>query len=146
VRIWEVSSGREVHTLLAAGWNRCLAYSPDGKYLASDDAKNQIQIWDPATGRVIATLRGHTHPVICLTFHPDGTRLASGSQDETVKIWDVATGQEILTLLSHALCVRSVAFSPPDGRMLASGGSDRMVKIWDAPPIDGSDAVPAAQP
>jgi hypothetical protein len=107
-----------------------VAFSPDGRLLASGSWDNTVKLWDVATGREVRTLRGHTDWVRSVAFSPDGRLLASGSWDNTVKLWDVATGREVRTIRGHDIEVESVAFSP-DGRRLASGSGDGTVKLWD---------------
>jgi tricorn protease-like protein len=106
-----------------------VAFSPDGRRLASGSWNNTIKLWDVATGQEVRTLSGHNSGVLSVAFSPDGRLLASASGDHTVKLWDVETGQEVRTLREHTDVVRSVAFSP-DGRLLASGSDDHTVKFW----------------
>jgi serine/threonine protein kinase len=69
-----------------------LAYSPDGKTLASGSVDNTVKLWNASTGAVIRTLEGHTDSVRALAYSPDGKTLASGSRDKTVKLWNASTG------------------------------------------------------
>jgi WD40 repeat protein len=138
-----------------AGVLRCVAYSPDGRRLAtggeSGDTCNtcqpgEVKVWDAITGEEVLSLRGHSGFIYGLAFSPDGTRLAvaTGCVDQQkkplpgeVKVWDlgepggVSPGREPLTLKGHAGFVTGVAWSP-DGSRLVSGGTDRTVKLWSA--------------
>lgn len=106
-----------------------VAYSPDGKVLASAGKDGALVLWDAATGKEKATLRAHTDRITALTFSPDGKLLASASFDKTVKLWDPKDGNEIATLREHTHWVNAVAFSP-DSKTLATGSSDKTIKLW----------------
>jgi len=109
-----------------------VAFSPDGKLLASGSDDRTVKLWDAQNGQEVHTLRGHLHEIKSVAFSPDGKRLASGSYDKTVKLWDTQNGQEVYTLSGHPFGVICVTFSPDGKRLASSGGS--IVKIWDSVP------------
>jgi WD40 repeat protein/tRNA A-37 threonylcarbamoyl transferase component Bud32 len=106
-----------------------VAFSPDGRYLASASADRTIQIRDLAAGGAIQTLTGHEDTVRCVAFSPLGDRLASASWDGKIKIWDIGAGHLVHDLVGHAGRVISVGYSP-DRKHLASAGEDGLVRIW----------------
>jgi WD40 repeat protein/serine/threonine protein kinase len=112
-----------------------VAFSPDGRLLASGGQDWTVRLWDAATGQLVRTLRGHIEQVHSVSFSPDGQRLASASGDSSVKIWDVTTGKEVLTYEGHVLAVNSVVFSPT-GKEVATAGEDNTVRIWGATGVD----------
>jgi WD40 repeat protein len=108
-----------------------LAFSPDGRWVASGGRDGKVFIFDVDTGRALQTCTGHTDKVLAVAFSPDGRQVASASSDRTVRVWDAATGRVLRVLKGHTKEVRSVAFSPA-GRQLASGSDDATVRVWDS--------------
>lgn len=104
-----------------------LAYSPDGKRLASGGRNDPVRIWDLQTGQLIRTLPDTW--VWALAFSPDGNTLATGGSNKTIRLWDLQSGKELRQLKGHTATVKSVAFSA-DGATLASGSDDATVRAW----------------
>jgi eukaryotic-like serine/threonine-protein kinase len=104
-----------------------VAWSPDGKYVAS--AVDDVQVWDATTGTQRLTYKGHTANVLAVAWSPDGKYIASGGNDKTVQVWNAADGGNFFTYRGHSGYVFSVAWSP-DGNLIASAGDDPTVHVW----------------
>lgn len=109
-----------------------IAWSPNGKYIATGGWDHTVQVWDAKSGDTpMETYTGHSELVDTLAWSPDGKYIASGSWDHTVQVWNASTGQHILTHIEGNEFVNTLAWSP-DGQEIASGGSDTKVQIWNA--------------
>jgi len=131
ITIWDAASGEELITLDGHDdrvWS--LAFSPDGRHIASGSWDKTIKLWDAVTGTGLLTLSGHEDSISQVVFSPDSDRIASSSWDKTIKVWDARSGRELLTLRGHKSTVSSVVFTP-DGTRIVSGSYDRSVKLWD---------------
>ena len=106
-----------------------VAFSHDGRLLASASLDETIRLWNPATGEELQKLEGHTNWVTAVAFSHNGQLLASASWDKTVRLWNPATGEELQKLKGHTGPVNAVAFSH-DGQLLASVSRDKMVRLW----------------
>lgn len=127
--LWDGRKGRLLRKIPVGAAVESIAFSHDGRWLATGDAEHLVRVWDRTTGEPLAQMGGHTSWVQGLAFLPDD-RLISGGEDGMIFVWDIHTGQRLATLAGHESWVMSLAISP-DGRRLVSGGDDERVLIWD---------------
>ncbi len=110
-----------------------VAFSPDGKRLATVAQGSDVKLWDVESGFEVRTFKGHLGDLTSVAFSPDGKQLASADSKGTIKLWNVHTGDPLYTLQGNANRVSSVAFSPA-GRWLASASLVRgtgKIQLWD---------------
>ena len=132
IQLWDVATGRFLSSI-DPGWAMSVAYSPDGRMLATGQADTTVKIWDATSRKLLRAHEGRSNNRAIVIASPDGRTLASGSGDGTVKLWEVASGRQLGSLGGSPdwrKTVWAVAFSA-DGRMLASGGLDQTVNVWD---------------
>ena len=130
IKLWDVESGLNIGNLLGVpgSWVRIVAFSPDGKTIASRASRETYtRLWAVTTQ--ITTAEFEHRNVKALTFSPDSTILASGAQDGTIKLWEISTSKNIVTL-EHTAPIESLVFSP-DNTILTSGARDGTIKLWD---------------
>jgi WD40 repeat protein/serine/threonine protein kinase len=135
VKVWDAESGQQLfnlqdHTDRVQG----IAFSPDGKWLASASFDQTVKLWDLTTGTLIRTLKGHSFFVHSVAFTPDGKRLASASRDGTVRIWDPASDQEALLSLRFYTGEHPHATWSPDGTQLYLVTGAGTINVFDARP------------
>ena len=125
-----------------SAWVETIAFSPNGRTMATASDDHTVRLWDAATGRPRTTLTGHKDSVTSVAFSPDGDTVATASDDHTVRLWNPATGRSLRRWhvptgrtgrgdSDHEDSLGTVAFSP-DGHTLATGSADHTVRLWDA--------------
>ncbi|MCP4695634.1 MAG: hypothetical protein GY862_02125 [Gammaproteobacteria bacterium] len=148
-RLWDVQSGRVLHTL--SGHEKAVihaAFSPDGTQLVTASDDWTARLWDVQSGQVLHILSGHEALVRYAAFSPDGTQLVTASSDNlarlrevqsglvtassgnTARLWDVQSGRVLHTLSGHKSYVNYAAFNP-DSTQLVTASSDNTVRLWD---------------
>jgi WD40 repeat protein/serine/threonine protein kinase/tetratricopeptide (TPR) repeat protein len=137
VQIHDAETGRLLRTCgpdpdkLTGG----IAFSPDNRLVAAGRDDGAVVLWDPATGRLVRTLIGHSGKCFALSFTPNGELLASAGWDSTVRLWEANSGR-LLRVFTDTVQIESdrfgnaLAFSP-DGRHLAAASDDNTVAVWD---------------
>jgi len=146
VRVWDVDTGKTARFIRGetapGSWGTiyATALSPDGRWLAvggflhdeRDPATGAaVRLYDFASGRLEALLKGHSNVIWALAFSPDGRRLISGSFDKTAIVWDLPTRRQERRLWGHALNVTAVAFTN-GGERVVTGSEDGTLRVWSA--------------
>jgi WD40 repeat protein len=144
-RLFDVATGRELPRLpikaerdpsnqfaAKVSEGRAVAFSADGKFLATAGDGPEVRVWEVTTGkeRIVLTVGKAGDAVGALAFSPDGRALAVGGRDRHVRLFDTANGEQLADFAGHQGAVSALAFSP-DGKRLASGSEDTSVLVWD---------------
>ena len=112
-----------------------VAFSPDGKNLASGSGDTTVRMWNHETETPKHTCKGHSNWVLCIAWSPDGTRVASGSMDKDVRLWDPESGAAVGgPMRGHKKHITALAWEPAHVRYpperLASASGDGTARVW----------------
>jgi len=131
--IWDASSGRNLGGLGRRTGSPVLtaSYSPDGTRIVTTSDDGTAGLWDAATARRLAVLRGHTGRVWAASFSPDGKRIVTASADTTARVWDASTGRPLAILSGDTGALYAASFSP-NGELLVTASDDGTARVWDA--------------
>ncbi len=144
IRVWDMNTGKETdHWEDPSGGVYGVAFSPDGKWLATGGFQGSVALRDASSGKVIRKISGHWQDVYRVVFSPDGRRLATSGADGTARVWDAKTLKEVFELQGHTNRVMMVVFSK-DGNRIATASLDGSVKLWDA--MTGQEILSLSEP
>jgi WD40 repeat protein len=135
---WDVRTGKQTSTYAGvADGVRCLALSPNGRWLAAGhfavaNGPGTVRLWEVATGKEVRAFAGHTLEVTGVAFSRDGKQLLTSSFDRTVRLWDVARGKECQRFVGHTGRVEAAAFTADEKRLLSCGDqTDPTLRVWE---------------
>jgi WD40 repeat protein len=142
--IWSLDSDSAIELSGLTGSKAALAFSPDGKLLATEGGPGTdlgalpegdfpATVWDVATGKKKFMLRGHQDYIAGVAFSPDGNAIVTSSGDNTARLW-TADGQLVKELRGHTRQLTGALFSP-DGKFVVTASADNTVRVWDS--LDG---------
>jgi eukaryotic-like serine/threonine-protein kinase len=145
--LWDAASGKELIHFQGDDLSiRFLAFTPDGRKLASTGSNNKnVTIWEVPTGRRLSSLSAHNSNIQSMAFSPDAEHLAIGDREGGVQILDMRTGRVLAQQRAHNSFVWALAFSP-DGKTLATAGEDHLVRLWDLTELPSDQVMPFSSP
>jgi WD40 repeat protein len=135
--LWDVSTGQLMGRIGQPSWVTAIAFSSDGKTLASGHDDGTVQFWDVATQKFHGRIQAcpSSAPVSAIAFSPRNDSVATAGEDRVVRLWDTVTHKLLCELVSHTDRVPSLVWSP-DGSLLISAGWDTSARVWLPPKSD----------
>lgn len=128
LKLWDVESGQLVRAIPEPHSDAVLgvAFSPDGKYLASCGADRLMRVFEVETGQLVNSFEGHTHHVLGVSWRADGRLLATSGADNVIKVWDFATGEQIRTIEGFNKEITAIEFLGASDNFVVSTGSQQV--------------------
>jgi WD40 repeat protein len=127
--VWSTTTGRRLAELEFGGG--VVAWSPDGKRVAAATQSGPVGIYDAATGRLLAALRGHETSLNDVQFSRDGSLVVTAGNDLTARVWNAATGAAVAVLRGHTKPVKRARFNP-EGTLVVTASEDGTARLWAA--------------
>ena len=129
IRIWNISSGKNITLEGHSAKVNSVLFSKDGMKIVSASDDKTIRIWNPYTGKCLTALKGHSNYVTYAAFSYDGRQIVSSSWDKTIRIWNAYSGDNLSILKGHTEAVEFVTYSL-DGKKILSTSDDKTIRIW----------------
>ncbi|MDB5309568.1 MAG: domain, G-beta repeat [Gemmataceae bacterium] len=133
--LWDAATGHLVRRVEQDSWVTAIAFSPDGRTVASGHDDGKVRFWDAATQKFLGEIAAHPKAVSAITFAPVGEFVATAGEDRIVRVWDGFTHKVVAELRSHTDRIPALAWSP-DGGLLVSAGWDTSARVWRPPQPD----------
>jgi WD40 repeat protein len=135
--LWDVDAGQLIHRIQQDSWVTAVAFSTDGRTVASGHDDGKVRFWDVATQKYLGEIQAHPAkmPVSAIAFAPVGEFVATAGEDRAVRVWDGFTHKRVAELRSHTDRIPALAWSP-DGSLLISAGWDTSARVWRPPQPD----------
>src|SRR5439155_27280427 len=130
--LWDVATGQLLHRIEQDSWVTAIAFSADGRTVASGHDNGKVRFWDTATQKFIGEIAAHPKPVSAIAFAPKGEFIATAGEDRVVRVWDEFSHKKLADLHSHTDRIPSLAWSP-DGSLLISAGWDPSARVLQPP-------------
>lgn len=133
--LWDVASGQLLNRIEQDSWVTAIAFSTDGRIVASGHDNGRVRFWDVASYKYLGEIAAHPGAVSAIAFAPHGEFIATAGEDRVVRVWDEFTHKKVADLHSHTDRVPALAWSP-DGTLLISAGWDTSARVWRPPQTD----------
>ena len=127
--IWDLG-GRVRQRMPADSWVMALAFSPDGKVLASGHDDGHVRLWDTATGKQVGEIEAHRQQVSAIAFRSGHPHLATAGEDRTINVWDLKTRKKVCSFIGHSDRIPSLVWLPGSNNLI-SAGWDTTARVWE---------------